>query len=194
MYGLLFSQVCIKLQQWWLYPKVPQKPSATEKKRAARWEPWRTPALESPVLFRQDMEASKKNPQVWRSKESMLNSSRNNHFHLSMCKEREGEGEGRQKAAGCNITTLQHSVATLGKQYYLHRKKYYLHNITSKERPSATSQHRRLLSVGPWESHLSFLRLHVNNGELGILILLPTIDGKIKGDQQMGKYLAYPYL
>lgn len=60
--GLLFSQVCIKLQQWWLYPKIPQKPSATEKKRAARWEPWRTPALESPVLFRQDMEASKKTP------------------------------------------------------------------------------------------------------------------------------------
>lgn len=65
----------------------------------------------------------KKPLQVWRSKESMLNSSRNNHFHLSMCKEREGEGEGRQKAAGCNITTLQHSVATWCKQYYLHRKR-----------------------------------------------------------------------
>lgn len=170
MYGLLFSQVCIKLQQWWLYPKIPQKPSATEKKRAARWEPWRTPALESPVLFRQDMEASKKNPSRSGEAKSQCWTAPGITTSISRCVKREKEKEGRKQLG----TTLQHCNILL---------QHCVSNTTSqKERPSAASQRGHLLSVGPWESHLSFLRLNVNNGELRILILLPTIDGKIKGD------------
>lgn len=32
-----------------LYPELPQRPSAREKKQAVRWEPWRTSSLESPI-------------------------------------------------------------------------------------------------------------------------------------------------
>lgn len=122
MYGLLFSQVCIKLQQWWLYPKVPQKPSATEKKRAARWEPWRTPALESPVLFRQDMEASKKTPRSGEAK-SQCWTAPGITTSISRCvkREKEKEKEGRKQLGA----TLQHCNILLP---------HWVSNITSTER------------------------------------------------------------
>lgn len=118
MYGLLFSQVCIKLQQWWLYPKIPQKPSATEKKRAARWEPWRTPALESLVLFRQDMEASKKNPSRSGEAKSQCWTAPGITTSISRCvkREKEKEKEGRKQLGAtlqhCNIL-LPHGVSNI---------------------------------------------------------------------------------